>query len=280
MAVLIESSKIRMILNDIPGHASVPKQYDIDMTKTDYNNTVIFSEKDQPNYSGGEGWNRSRPPRARRDMKKSKLPTYDNDKISKKPFRSSIPKQTALAGYLQHEVSVLAVENDEYHELSQKWLQGLQKSAKTTFNLGAGIGGAMHPGTAFHPGVHTTAGGGFISSAKQIKQKRQQEKAVRVSETELLDLLIACFKEYKYWSLRALKQRLKQPEVYIKTVIDKIATLLRSGPFAMNYQLKPEYANISAKEEGAAEEGESEDDMKMDEVDDDEGDFEDVKMEG
>lgn len=270
-----------MILNDIPGHASVPKKYDIDMTKTDYNNTIIFSEKDQPSQNAGEGWNKSRPPRAKRDMKRSNLPTYDNDKISKKPFRSSIPKQTALAGYLKHEVAVLAVENEEYQELSTRWLQGLQKGAKTTFNLGTGIGGAMHPGTAFHPGVHNTAGGGFISSSKQIKQKRQQEKAVRVSETELLDLLINCFKEYKYWSLRALKQRLKQPEIHIKTVIDKIASLVRSGPFAMHYQLRPEYASISATEDRAAEEGEeSDDDMKLDEADEEEGDFEDVKMEG
>lgn len=123
----------------------------------------------------------------------------------------------------------------------------------------------------------------FINTSKpKSGKKKQQEKAVRISQEDLLDALHDCFRAFRYWSLRALKQRLHQPEAYIKTVVEKIATLIRSGPFAMQYKLNPEYesslnVDTSRVKEEAAAEGDSDEDMK-DEDDGDEEDFEDVKM--
>jgi transcription initiation factor TFIIF subunit beta len=135
--------------------------------------------------------------------------------------------------------------------------------------------------------IHSTASANqafssFVKAAmpKKPLKKRQQEKAVRISQEELIDALTDCFKQFRYWSLKALKQRLHQPEAYIKQTVEKVATLMRSGKFAMNYKLNPEYErslNIDSTgvKEEVAEEGEDEDE------DDDEGqddDFEDVKM--
>ena len=53
-------------------------------------------------------------------------------------------------------------------------------------------------------------------------------------------MLHKCFQEYKYWSLKALKARVRQPEAYLKETLLKIATLVKTGTFAMNYTLNPE----------------------------------------
>ena len=74
-----------------------------------------------------------------------------------------------------------------------------------------------------------------------VKQNRGQDnKTARIPQNELLDLLHKCFQEYKYWSLKALKARVRQPEAYLKETVLKIASLVKTGTFAMNYTLNPE----------------------------------------
>ena len=70
--------------------------------------------------------------------------------------------------------------------------------------------------------------------------RNQDNKTARIPQNELLDLLYECFQEYKYWSLKALKARVRQPEAYLKDTLLKIATLVKSGSFAMRYALNPE----------------------------------------
>lgn len=76
--------KIKIVLHDIPGHAKVPKKYDVNMNKAHFNNTVVFSEKDQPGFRAS-AWGRDRRMQKERDIKKEPY------KVSKKPYRSSIP---------------------------------------------------------------------------------------------------------------------------------------------------------------------------------------------
>jgi len=112
-------------------------------------------------------------------------------------------------------------------------------------------------------------------------KKKQTEKAVRMSQNELLDALNACFRDYRYNSLKALKQRLRQPEVFIKSSLESIATLVRSGPFNGNYRLNPEHEqllNIGHETKDQAADEASLDEYDEEDDDDDEADFEDVKM--
>lgn len=71
-------------------------------------------------------------------------------------------------------------------------------------------------------------------------KKPQENKAARIPEDVLLDRLLRAFKEYKYWPLRALKQRTNQPEAYLKETLQKIAYLVKTGQFANNWTLKEE----------------------------------------
>ncbi|KAF2151338.1 hypothetical protein K461DRAFT_280127 [Myriangium duriaei CBS 260.36] len=270
--------KLKIVLHDIPGHTDVPKKYDVNMNKDHYNNTVVFSEKDQPGFKGGQAWNRDkRMPQQQQPKDRNALgATNDGNRVSKKPYRSAIPKQTALAGFLQHEVTVTAVENAEYARITAARFHALSQPKRTT-TITTGIDHAMHPGLA-------SQRAGFAAfqrpaaGAKSAKKRAQTDKAVRVSEDALLDMLHGCFKEYRYWSLRALKQRLHQPEAFIKTVVEKIAVLQRSGTFTGNWKLRPEYEAVTTgvKEEAAVEEEDEDEDSVKDE---DEDDFEDVKME-
>lgn len=244
-----------MILNDVPGHAHVPKKYDIEINKSQYNNTVVFSEKDQ-HKDIGDGWHRSRMPYD----KASRNDKIAAQKASKKPFRSSIAKQTALEASLQNEITVLAEENDEYRHMTTRWLEKTLKTDDRAMVFQPTLSDT-HIGQ-----VTNNAYTSFTSSAK-AKQKGQ-EKAVRIPESELLDLLIACYREFKYWSLKALLQRLHQPEAYIKAQLDKIATLIKSGVFSNQYVLKPEFREmgVAAKDEAAKEsDGDTKDEMGGDE---------------
>lgn len=78
-------------------------------------------------------------------------------------------------------------------------------------------------------------------------------------QNELLDLIFDCFRAYKYWPFKTLKAKLRQPEAYLKQTLEMVAHLVKSGDFAMTWELKPEakessYASAAygdAKEEMA-----------------------------
>jgi transcription initiation factor TFIIF subunit beta len=72
------------------------------------------------------------------------------------------------------------------------------------------------------------------------KAKKQDNKAVRVAEDTLREMLLECFSEYKYWSLKSLYHRLNQPEAYIKSILETMAVFHRTGPFTNKWSLSDE----------------------------------------
>jgi len=85
---------------------------------------------------------------------------------------------------------------------------------------------------------------------------------------QLLDKIFAIFRQWKYVPMKGFRERLRQPEAYIKETLEPIADLAKSGQFAMNWSLKPE--NLSASEQAYATAGIAPPDMSgsMDGVDD------------
>ena len=110
------------------------------------------------------------------------------------------------------------------------------------------------------------------------KRKPQDQKAARMPKNELIDALFACFREYPYWPIKALKEKLNQPEAYLKSTLEEIANLRKSGKFALKWCLKPEYVQHSPEQleamerDGAAMAPADNDD------EDDEVEMEDVKL--
>jgi transcription initiation factor TFIIF subunit beta len=117
----------------------------------------------------------------------------------------------------------------------------------------------------------------FLKTAA-VKNK-SEGRAIRMPQKDLFDLLFKLFDEYDYWSLKGIKERTKQPEVYLKETLDQIAVLIKKGPYALRYALKREYKELKDQER-AAKLGELglNDENHNEEDDEDEND-EDIEME-
>jgi transcription initiation factor TFIIF subunit beta len=88
-------------------------------------------------------------------------------------------------------------------------------------------------------------------------------------ENQLLDIIFRCFEKFRYWSMKAIRAEIPQPEVYLKQTLEKVADLHRSGRFSNNWELKPENRrdNSAIKEEKAS-------DFVAEVIDSDEGEDE------
>lgn len=114
---------------------------------------------------------------------------------------------------------------------------------------------------------------------EKTKARKMELKTARMPENELLDRIFQCFNRYKYWSMRALRAEIPQPEIYLRTTLERIADLHKSGRFANQWSLKPENIRTNpaaagavgeAAPEGAAADDEDaadeEEDIKMEDV--------------
>lgn len=65
--------------------------------------------------------------------------------------------------------------------------------------------------------------------------------------TELISALFECFGEHEYWSMKGLREKLVQPEQYLKETLEDIAVCNRSGKYVGKWMLKSEYKNSVQK---------------------------------
>jgi transcription initiation factor TFIIF subunit beta len=97
--------------------------------------------------------------------------------------------------------------------------------------------------------------------------RTQINKAARIPRNELIDMLHGCFDEYMYWPMKALKARTKQPEAYLKEVLQEIAVLVKGGPFASNWKRQGIYdRDVSRQSNTIAPGGEEDDDNEDEEL--------------
>lgn len=191
------------------------------------------------------------------------------------------------------------MENEEARQLlAMKTLEAMKPKFFTKFvddDLSSNRAGFIQPGTV----AGMNAFGGFIVSSSinallsilytnytaqknkgtATRERPQLSKAARMPQNELLDRIFECFRRYNYWSMKALRAELQQPEVYLRETLEKVAVLAKSGRFATQWSLKPEnkLANYEGGVDAAAPTNEEESDTGMDEDEDDEDiKFEDV----
>lgn len=182
-------------------------------------------------------------------------------------------ENTALAGIIKHEINCLPVENAEYARImAERNAEAAKPKRETKFlgNVGANPSSVGMLGTNANFADFIVSDRPFcpchsspVNPADLFPQKRtgapprakqQDHKAARIPQNELLDLIYECFKRYNYWSLKALKAELNQPEAYLKSTLEMIAELVKTGRFAMTWTLKPEnkieqYAGLEGKDE-------------------------------
>lgn len=285
LRVYTDTEKVQLRLNDAHAqHRSLPTAYNLDMKNAGHKNTVVFSEKDLPGHRSAP-FGSTRTQNHNPALKPTGIPAKSDRYGPKKPgsYRTAIPKQTALAPPIAHEAVANPVDDDSSLDFfKHSYNAALNGANKATFsNSVRGLTwhpGANAPNIAF--GTMTSKPGKGRGSKKDVK-----DKAVRMEKVELLDAIQNCFREYSYWSSKALRNRLHQPEAYIKETLEEIAVLVKGGDFISTYKLKPDYQRLNEmqagviKDEMAPVKSEESAEGSGDEFeDDDDMGFEDVEM--
>ncbi|KAL2119003.1 hypothetical protein VTJ04DRAFT_5962 [Mycothermus thermophilus] len=256
-------------------HKEVPKEYEMEVTNHDVNNTFIFTEQDLPSFAAK---NKERaaalaqgiPAHLLRKQQRQLEPPPERGRkgaYARKP----IPKKTKIAGRIKHEVVCTPVSNAEADRFLSLRAQAAQEPQKrvTIHNAFVPSGEAKKPQEweAF-----------LKTKEKPTKAKKLEAKTTRWPENQLLDAIAKCFSEHKYWSVKAFRGRIPQPEAYIREGLEKVAILHRTGTFANHWSLKPEYQNMVASlpkpaDDAAVPEGdiapsdeEEDEDIKMEDV--------------
>lgn len=268
--------RMRMLLrNDLGSHQSIPKEYELDLPMVDtagkrnaansgtgssgsggqntqIKNTFLFSEQDLP---GFKAKNKERAQAAAAGIPAHLLRAKNNDKVEKPQhhggrhhyrrqprqefFRKAIPKKTTVAGRVRHELNCAPVKNPESDIiLNERARAAMIPKAQVKF------------GDASKPEFRIIGSGGiasqfhatdFIKTAQPPpKVKKVETKTARMPENDLLDLIFNCFARFRFWSMRALRAEIPQPEIYLRHTLEKVADLHRSGRFANNWELKAE----------------------------------------
>ncbi|KAL2003928.1 hypothetical protein VTN02DRAFT_1624 [Thermoascus thermophilus] len=244
--------RVSLRLNERPDNKDIPKDYNLkrqnvtaDNKSFSVQNSYVFTEKDLPGYENRVNVLFGEARSALYETMKREARKKDRKKKWEPYVRKTIPKQTAIVGKVRDEFNCIPVENEEFKRLSEaRALEALKPRKETKF---------IHkvPGKMLQPNALPGEKSAFVQATRPPKPKAQENKTTRMPQNELLDLIYQCFREHKYWPFKTLKARLRQPEAYLKQTLEMVAHLVKSGDFAMTWELKPEakessYANALA----------------------------------
>lgn len=267
--------KLQMLLrSDVAQHQGLPKEYNMDVVNHDVQNTFIFTEQDLPSYAAR---NKERanalaqgiPAHLLRKHYRQMEPPQPAERGKRgAPYaRRPIPKKTKIAGRVKHEVVCTPVQNAETDRFLFQRAEDFQKPKKVVQVFDRLPPNGMTQAQDWESFLKTRE--------KPTKAKKMENKATRWPENQLLDAIAKCFSEHKYWSIKAFRGRIPQPEAYLRETLDRIAVLHRSGTFANHWSLKPEYEDMLASLPKPADDAAA----PRNEDDDDDEDEEDLKME-
>lgn len=213
-----DARKMRLLLNTgISALNPLPHQYDLNITNQNVRNEYIMKEQDFRVSKGADAGSGVR-----------RL------------------KKTALVGHAVNECTLVADVADSNYKyvLEQRKLMELPNAERQTTMLDslAGVGGAKYGATL----RQQKASWRRQVLKKQIAKNSTDGKAIRIPRNELLDMLFRAFEETPYWTVKGLRERTRQPEVYLRSVLESIAILNKRGPYAMKYGLKEEYKALQS----------------------------------
>ncbi|KAI1197556.1 transcription initiation factor IIF, beta subunit-domain-containing protein [Nemania serpens] len=249
MALLLDHTKAN--------HQTIPKEYNLETKDVNLANSFLFTEQDLPGFkSRSHGANSDLPPHLRRRQEQrpdDKTPQEGGVKKNKyQPrYRKAIPKKTTLAGKFSREINCLPVWTDETKHILKTMADDAMKPKVST-----SIVKSFDPSGVIQAGAHVANDkfSNLVRTAPEQKKnkKQKEEKAARLPQSELRDRIFQCYDQYAYWSLKAFKQALRQPEAWLRENLEELAVLHKSGRFANYWELKAEYKRLNMQSvEGA-----------------------------
>ncbi|KAH7270220.1 transcription initiation factor IIF, beta subunit-domain-containing protein [Fusarium redolens] len=271
-------TKLRMLLSaNCPEHQVLPREYDLVVQEHNVSNHFIFSEEDLPGFKARskarqEAANAGIPASLLRQKQGNsngaERPSYDRRSRYQPYYRKAVPKKTKIFGKIHYDVRVEPHGKDEEERvLQQKILDAEANKSKVRIISRHAASAVVNPGTT----RAAEFGDSFIKNIAGTAKPKKGEvfKAARIPENQLLDLIFECFRQYQYWSVKALRQKLQQPEQYLRQVLEKIAVLNKSGRFANQYCLSDAYRDkggAEAQEAAAETVDDDDDDAEMEDV--------------
>lgn len=225
------------------GPGDIPLEYSLEMQNQTVANTYVFSEP------AAKSW-ADRPSRANSPIEADTEPKATEDVAAVVPERRRAggPDRSRrnlggqkLGGKVVHDCLVKPIDNALYRTLLRDRVSvadGPKRRIQVVDDATLS-GNLMAPGSivSILPTGQTKS---FIKSKPKVKSR---EIHARMSLDNLLDEIVKCFKQYEYWSLKAFKAHLKQPESYLKETLENIAMLHKRGPMTGKWQLKAETRN-------------------------------------
>ncbi|CAG8606078.1 7206_t:CDS:10, partial [Ambispora gerdemannii] len=143
----------------------------------------------------------------------------------------------AMQATVHHNCHIKPYASDEYRQkVRQRTIEAAQP--KRTVRV---MNPDQNRGAYVPPGLQVSPADNFGKLVQKKPKIPMEQKTTRMPENELIDLLFQAFEEYAYWTLRGLKDYVKQPESYLKEILTRIAILDKRGPYNNCYHLKSEY---------------------------------------
>ncbi|KAI0405031.1 transcription initiation factor IIF, beta subunit-domain-containing protein [Xylaria palmicola] len=278
MALLLDHTKAN--------HQTIPKEYTLETKETDLANSFLFTEQNLPGFkSRSHGANSNLPPHLRRrheqQQQRPEEKTQPEGGVKKNKYqpryRKAIPKKTTLAGKFSREINCIPVWTEEAKHILRTMNDDAMKPKVAT-----SIVKSFDPSGVIQAGAHVANDkfSNLVRTAPEQKKNKKQkdEKAARLPQSELRDRIFQCYDQYAYWSLKAFKQTLLQPEAWLRENLEELAVLHKSGRFANYWELKPEYKRHNMQSVEGAPPSPEPNDSDFD-GDDDNIEMEDVKPE-
>ncbi|KAI8391768.1 transcription initiation factor IIF, beta subunit-domain-containing protein [Radiomyces spectabilis] len=153
----------------------------------------------------------------------------------------------SISGTVHHECAATPTQFGTYRNIMRKRVLDAGTPQRTVQVLGHNNQPVFAPGAS--SSMPSSTFSDFITAKKP---KTEKEKATRMPRNELMDLLFAAFDKYPYWSFKGIVEHTKQPAQYLKEILSEICILNKRGPYAGNYQLKPEYKQRPSAAEAMA----------------------------
>lgn len=246
---IVQDSKSDMEEEPRPVANDIPKEYSLEMQNQTVTNTYIFSEP------AAKPW-AERPSRSNTPAPDVEEEEVDTKGASPNAIGADVPERRraggpdrsrknlggqVLGGKVVHDCLVKPIDNALYRTLLRDRVSvadGPKRKIQIVYDATLS-GNLMAPGSivSIAPTGQTKS---FIKSKPKLKSR---EIHARMSLDNLLDEIVKCFKQYEYWSLKAFKAHLKQPESYLKETLENIAMLHKRGPMTGKWQLKAETRN-------------------------------------
>jgi len=201
----------------------------------------------------------------------------------KEPGSGNRARTTILTGRVKHECNLRPSLSDRYRQRLKERSRASNTPVRTIRMIEDETPGGRGHINRLTSGVSNTGGFSDLVKPKPKAAKGQFERMARMPRNQLLDILFSLFREKEHWSIKPLREKTQQPEVYLKEVLTEIAFLHRSGEHNGTWELMANFKGDGIKGENVpiTDLTPSQGDIKMeedyDEDDDDDDDDDDME---